>query len=79
MRILDQDSDRALARVTLYLTSSEAAEMRDSLASLLQDPAGRHEHVASEDYAKEVTLCVYTPGESEGFSERSRTLINDDA
>ena len=35
MRILDDNVSKALERVTLYLTISEAAEMRDSLQALL--------------------------------------------
>lgn len=79
MRILDQDEDRALKRVTVYLTLSEASEMRGSLdALLLEQRAERHEHVPSEDYRKEVTLCVYDLEKLEGFSARSRKLITDD-
>jgi len=79
MRILDDHASKALERVTVYLTISEAAEMRDSLQALLSSPPGRHEHVPSDDYRKELTICIYDQGALVGFDDRSRRLILDDA
>ena len=79
MRILDQDNDRSVNAVTLYLTKSEAAELRDSLEYILEDPVGRHEHTSSNDYAKEVTVCIYDPDHLTNFDERSKRLILEDS
>ena len=79
MRILDQDNDRSINAVTLYLTKSEAAELRDSLEQILADPVGRHEHTSSYDYAKEVTVCIYDPDQLAQFDERSKRLILKDS
>ena len=78
MRILNQDKDEALNRITLYLTMDEARELRDSLESLLAVPLGHHEHVPSEDYNKEVTVCIYDTTFLDKFDNRSRKLINED-
>ena len=79
MRILDEDADKAINRVTLYLTSSEAAELRDSLEGLLTGAADSHAHVSNQDYSKEVTVCVYDPAADLGaFNQRSRRLIQED-
>lgn len=75
MRILNDDENASISRVTLYLTFAEASEMRDSIDALLSSPLGRHEHVPSGDYAKEVTVCIYDPTALEGFNDRSRMLI----
>ena len=79
MRILDEETDKSVNSIIVYFTKSEALEMRDSLAQLLADPAGRHEHVSSSDYTKEVTICIYDPNElDERFHERSKKLILED-
>lgn len=82
MRILDQDGDKALRSVTLYLTASEAAELRDSLESLLSGPPDSHHHVADADFSKDVTVCLYTPNDPSAlrhFDERSKQIILHDA
>jgi len=78
MRILDEDDDKARSRITLYLTASEAAELRDSLEALLSGPANFHHHVSSADQSKELTVCIYSPDKPDAlgrFDERSRKLI----
>jgi hypothetical protein len=77
MRILDSGTDRALGRITIYLTIPEARELRDKVENLLTDLQG-HEHIPSEDYAKEITVCVYDAGRLEHFDERSVRLIQSD-
>ena len=79
MRILDEEKSKGLERITLYLTASEASEMRDSLNAIIAAPVGRHEHIPSDDYRKEVTLCIYESGALEQFDDRSRKLIIEDA
>ena len=79
MRILNQDSDSKIDEVTLYLTRSEAEDLRDSLDALIKTSSFRnHRHVSTADHAKTITVCLYTPGEVDGFSERSKRLILND-
>ena len=76
MRILDDNTKNRLDNVTLYLTMSEAKELRDSLDDVIMNPrAGYHAHVSNEDYQKEITVCLYDAANLEGFSERSKQLI----
>lgn len=77
MRILDEDSDRPLSRVTLYLTIDEARELRSTLDAVFQDHS-RHEHISSNDYDKQITVCVYDTSALQGFTERSKRLILED-
>ncbi len=78
MRILDKKSDKPLKNVTLYLTSAEASELRSSLNQLLKKPVENHDHISSEDYQKEITVCIYDVNNLQGFSERSKNLIIND-
>ncbi len=80
MRILDEETDKPLSKITLFLTRPEAAELRDSLEGILYKGAPeRHEHISSNDYLKEVTVCLYDTSSLENFNERSKKLIKDDA
>ncbi|MEQ1921437.1 MAG: hypothetical protein ABL952_02910 [Pyrinomonadaceae bacterium] len=77
MRILDQESDKALKEIALFLTLSEAEELRDSLDSMLKN-GSHHEHLSSNDFEKELTIAIY-PGKSiDSFDERARRLIDND-
>jgi hypothetical protein len=78
MRILDQESDKSLNRITLYLTLSEASELRDSLISLLAERGKHHEHIPSSDFQKELTVSIYETQSIEAFDERSKRLLMND-
>ena len=75
MRLLNQDDDGVVQRLLLLLTQREAVELRDSLELLLANSAGRHEHISSEDYQKEVTIAIYDQTAVESFDSRSQILI----
>ena len=79
MRILDEEGDKALNRVTLYLTRSEALELRDSIEALLNELSRHHEHIPDADFSKELTVCIYDPNSITTFDDRSRRLITLDA
>ena len=75
MRILDEEDDKKLDYVTIYLTQSEAKELRDSIAALCNDRHLHHVHVSAEDLQKEITVCVYSQDELGSFDDRSKRLI----
>jgi hypothetical protein len=75
MRVLDEIRDNSVDRAMLLLTRNEAQELLDSLQFLLGDAKGQHAHVPSEDYEKEITIAIYEPGNTQGFNERCRKLI----
>ena len=78
MRMLNEDTDSKLDRVTVYLTNSEVKELIESLRQLLEKPSHNHHHVYSDDYRKELTICLYGVNRLSGFDERSRKLISED-
>lgn len=78
MRILDEISDKSLENIILYLTLAEASELRDSLDELLNKPLNNHAHISSENFQKEITVCIYDMDNLKGFNQRSIDLIKDD-
>jgi len=82
MRILDQDNDNKLDQICIYLRLEEAKELRDFLDDLISNPpAGQHRHVSSEDFQKEITVCLYDKNNKEimqQFDKRSIKLIEKD-
>ncbi len=59
MLIENKKSKETWDIVILYLKPSEAKELRDSLEAILSDQTpGRHEHVPSEDYQREITVLI---------------------
>jgi len=75
MRILNEVSNQPLKNVTLYLTLAEARELQDSLAEIIKIKENYHAHISSDDYQKEITVCVYDEKKLNGFDERSKKLI----
>ena len=80
MRILNLDNDTKVDQVILYLTKDNAEELRDSIGCLLNDPKNNHAHIYSEDYNKEITVCIYDLEELDeyGFNKRSKKIILED-
>lgn len=78
MRILDETSDRAIKRVTIFLTVDEAKSLANQLGKLLAKPSTHHIHIEDEAFETEVTLAVYTRSSIDQFDERSRQLIERD-
>jgi hypothetical protein len=81
MRILDDDGDRKLDSVTLYLTIGEAEELAADLPRLVSSPKAKHTHVYDRDMKKELTVCIYDEKTTDGygFNERSKKLIVEDS
>jgi hypothetical protein len=76
--MLDEDTDKAVSRVIIYLTAAEATVLRGKLNSLLTvDPDG-HEHVSDDTFSKELTICLYDPSRLAHFNDRSKRLLVDD-
>lgn len=75
MRILDDDSDKKLDTISIFLTKDEALQFQSYLDQLLKNPKLQHSHLSSTDYQKEITICLYDEQTLEGFSERSKRLI----
>lgn len=78
MYILDLTSDKSLKNAILYLTNSEASELKDSLEDILKKPSNNHAPISNDSFQKEITICIYDKNNLEGFDQRSKKLINDD-
>jgi GGDEF domain-containing protein len=78
MRILDEDLNKPLDKVLLYLTISEASELKESLENLINRPLNNHAHITNEDFEKELTVCIYDVDNLKGFNARSIDLIVND-
>lgn len=78
MRILDDESDRKLDNVSIFLTKEEAMQLRGYLNQLLDNSNLQHCHLSSIDYQKEITICLYDEKKLENFNQRSIKLIKDD-
>lgn len=78
MYILDEKTDKSIKKIILYLTYSEASELKDSLENLLRKPLNNHEHISNEDFKKEITICIYDVNNLNGLNDRSINLIKKD-
>ncbi len=78
MRILDDESDKKLDSVSLFLTKEEAIQLRGYLNQLLDNPKLQHCHLSSADYKKEITLCLYEEKDLKNFDQRSMKLLKED-
>ena len=78
MRILDVLTNKSSSNLILYLTESEARELSSSLNELIRNSSNNHSHISSDDYQKELSVCLYDPNKLNGFNERSKKLIIDD-
>lgn len=80
MRISDDVSDKKLDRITIFLTESEALQLESYLKQFLEKPKGKgfHFHLSSEDYEKEITVCIYDQKNINALHSRAQKLIHDD-
>jgi hypothetical protein len=76
MRILNLDTNEKINQVTIYLTSSEAKELKDSLDNLLKNNS-HHEHISDDSYQTEITVCIYEKDNIGEFDTRPKKLISD--
>jgi len=81
VRILDEQNDRWLDTVTLYLTPDEAGQLGSYLEQLVEDPVGlHHAHLEEIDYearrvVRGVTVAVYVDENMDTFGELFRGLL----
>ncbi|MBX7067642.1 MAG: hypothetical protein K1X28_10470 [Parachlamydiales bacterium] len=78
MRIIDEDSDTKLDSIAIFLTRNELKQLIGYAKQLLENPSLDHHHLSSEDYKKEITICIYDPKNIKMFDERSQKLISED-
>lgn len=78
MRIYDEDKDRVLDSIILYLTQEEAYQLKSSLKEMIEQPdKHQHTHIDDEEYQHEITVTIYGDDLS-SYDARSRKLILED-
>lgn len=75
MRIFDDENDKNLDLVTLFLEKEELHQLLGYIKQLLEEKPGEHVHFSSDDYQKEITICSYEESELDGLNERAKKLI----
>ncbi len=75
MRILNDESGGKLDMVTLFFTKEELKQLIGYAKQLIENPSADHHHLSSEDYKKEITLCIYNEENVKNFSPRVQKLI----
>lgn len=78
MRILNNDTDKKIDQVTLFLNAAELRQLIGYAKQLIEKPSEDHFHLSSEDYQKEITICIYNPDTVQNFDSRSQKLLNED-
>ena len=78
MRILDDESDKKLDSVQIFLTQEEAMQLKTYLVNLIENPKLHHSHLSSCDYKKEITICLYDEKNLKPFNQRALKLIKED-
>lgn len=78
MYILDDESDKKLNCVTIILNKNEMHQLMGYAKQLLEKPlSSNHYHLSSNDYQKEITICIYDPEQINQLSTRIQKLINE--
>lgn len=81
MRLLDDEGNRPLNKIWVYLTEGEARTLAGQLAALFAEderPREWHSHIESDDSrAKELTLALYNP-EAQAGDQRWQDWFKDD-
>jgi hypothetical protein len=77
MRILDDEADEKLDSVSIFLTKDEMQQLIGYAKQLIEHSSD-HQHLSSNDYQKEITICIYNPENPGKFSPRVERLLRDD-
>lgn len=78
LRILDEESDKKLDVVSIFLTKEEIRQLKSYLSQLLDNPGLHHVHLSNEDYQKEITICLYDANNLKDMHKRAIKLIEKD-
>jgi len=78
LRLLNDKADKKLDNITIFLTKKEAIQLKSYLTQLLSNADEQHAHLASDDYQKEITVCLYDETDLSRLHPRAIKLIKDD-
>lgn len=79
MRIFNEDNQKAINNVSLFLTIEEAKEMFDSLEQLINNfkNDADHTHINDSEYKREIMVCLYSESNLQSFNKEIQKLINE--
>ncbi|MBX7067639.1 MAG: hypothetical protein K1X28_10455 [Parachlamydiales bacterium] len=74
------ETDKKTENISLFFTHDEALQLKAYLDQFLAKPIDRglHFHLNSEDYQKQITVCIYDPNKINQLHPRARKLILED-
>jgi len=78
MRIFSDEDNKKLDEVSLFLTKDEARQLQGYIEEMLDNSENHHFHLSTDDFQKEITICLYDQSQLEGFNSRVRKLIIED-
>ena len=79
MYMLDEETNNKLSNITIILNKNELQQLIGYAKQLLETPpSSDHYHLSSEDYQKEITICIQNPEQIQQFTPRIQKLITDD-
>ncbi len=79
MRIHDEDNDQTLKNASIYLTTSEAAELVGFLVDMIKKPNVKSGFVSDPDFEHNLKVYVYNQYEQSGFNQRQKEIIEQDS
>ncbi len=78
MRLYNAEDDKTFTEATVYLTTSELAQLYGLLGSMLQDIRVKEVSVADESFRHTLKVMRYSTAESVGFDRRQKLIVEQD-
>jgi hypothetical protein len=80
MYIFDDRAEKKIDKTSLVLTEEELLQLESYLKFFLKKSKdnGLHFHLSSDDYQKEITVCIYNPENLNALHDRVQRLIRYD-
>ena len=75
MRILDNETGKALREIIVYFTRDEMSEVQEIAEAFVKGEEDHHYHMNDENFEREIIFAMYTDENLHEFDERSRKLI----
>jgi hypothetical protein len=75
MWILDEENNKPIREITIFLTVEEATALYCGAQRLVFNPSIHHVHVRDEDKQRQIALAIYRPSRLADLDERSQRLI----
>lgn len=78
MRILDADNDKTLSEITIFLTTSELAQLYGHFGAMINNIRAKEVTLNDDSFDHTLKVFRYSPAESTGFSSRHKAVLERD-